>query len=126
MDWNKYPNFTKKEFDCKATGENEMQPEFMEKLQTLRALYGKPMRITSGFRSTRHPNEVNKLNPGAHTKGLACDIAVQGADALVLIKLALEVGFTGIGVNQKGTSRFIHLDTIKGDPAFPRPTIWSY
>ena len=36
------------------------------------------------------------------------------------------VGFTGIGVNQKGGARFLHLDTIESSPARPRPTIWSY
>lgn len=26
MDWSKYPNFSKSEFDCRDTGENAMQP----------------------------------------------------------------------------------------------------
>lgn len=34
-DWSKYPNFKQSEFDCKETGENDMQPEFMDKLQAL-------------------------------------------------------------------------------------------
>lgn len=126
MDWSKYPNFRKEEFDCRHTGENEMTPEFMEKLQKLRILYGKSMRITSGYRSVRHPIEAGKLNPGTHTYGIACDVAVEGADAHHFLKCAMEVGFTGIGVNQKGISRFIHLDIMKGNPAFPRPTVWSY
>jgi len=37
--------------------------------------------------------------------------------------LALELGFTGIGVQQKGTGRFPHLDTLE-EP--PRPNVWSY
>jgi hypothetical protein len=36
------------------------------------------------------------------------------------LRLALELGFTGIGVQQKGTGRFIHLD-LRAVPA-----IWSY
>lgn len=51
MDWSKYPNFSKREFDCKETGENEVQARFMDKLQALRTEYGKPMVITSGYRS---------------------------------------------------------------------------
>ena len=31
--WEEYPNFTYAEFNCKHTGENNMQHEFMEKLQ---------------------------------------------------------------------------------------------
>ena len=41
---------------------------------------------------------------------------------------ALEVGFTGIGVQQAGDSRFIHLHDIQPEDDFhvPRPWIWSY
>ncbi len=47
---------------------------------------------------------------------------VQGVDALRVIQLALSLGFTRIGVQQKGEGRFIHL----GDsPAFA-PGLWSY
>ena len=60
MNWSDYPNFSKREFDCKETGLNDMQPEFMRKLQELRDLYGKPMKITSGYRSKFHSAEVKK------------------------------------------------------------------
>lgn len=121
MDWSKYQNFSKREFDCRETGENRMSAEFMDKLQALRIRYGKPMRITSGYRSPRHSIEAAKANPGTHAQGIACDVGVQGADALLLVKLALDMGFTGIGVSQKSTgARFIHLDIA------PRMAIWSY
>jgi zinc D-Ala-D-Ala carboxypeptidase len=122
-DWTKYKNFTKKEFDCKFSGENFMQEEFMNKLQELRDMYGKPMKITSGYRSRNHPSERSKDGIGPHVQGLAADIAVQGADAHRLVGMAIALGFTGIGVNQKGNGRFIHLDLVKSSI---RPTIWSY
>lgn len=126
-DWSSYPNFTKREFDCKFTGENDMQPEFMERLQAVRTEYGKPMLISSAYRSPKHPNERDKDEPGAHTEGRAADIITHGPDALQIIELALKHGFTGIGVSQKGSTRFIHLDDIPpGHKHFPRPTIWSY
>lgn len=118
--WDLYPNFTKSEFDCKETGENEMEHSFMVRLQKLREAYGKPMRITSGYRSINHTIEARKSTPGTHTQGIACDIAVDRADAVHLLHLALELRFNGIGVQQKGNSRFIHLDTREN------PTIWSY
>lgn len=127
INWNDYPNFTKEEFDCKETGENNMQPEFMQHLQNLRELYGKPMRITSGFRSVNHSIEKRKKRAGAHTTGQAVDIAVDRTDAHRLLELAFDYGFTGIGIQQKGGGRFIHLDTIEPDTeGFIRPTIWSY
>lgn len=122
--WKEYPNFSKGEFDCQQTGENQMKHEFMLLLQELRTIYGKSMRISSGFRSPLHSIEIKKDYPGAHSTGLACDIAVSGEDAHKILKLAFELGFTGIGVNQKGDSRFIHLDIAK--EGFLRPNVWSY
>ena len=125
MDWSEYPNFSADEFRCRHTGRVEMSAEFMRRLQALRVAYGKPMRVTSGYRHRSHPVEAGKLQPGAHTLGRAADIAVHGADALRLIRLALDVQFTGIGVQQKGPARFIHLDDLPSE-SWPRPMIWSY
>ena len=123
MDWKFYPNFKAEEFNCSHCGDNKMTPEFMGKLQALRNAYGKPMRVTSGYRCPKHPIEAKKAAPGAHASGCACDIGVEGADAHRLLKLAMEAGFTGIGVQQKGTGRFLHLDTLTNGV---RPTVWSY
>jgi zinc D-Ala-D-Ala carboxypeptidase len=123
MDWGLYPNFSAKEFDCSHCGKNEMKPEFMAKLQAFRTQYGKSMRITSGYRCPEHPIEAKKSKPGAHASGLACDVGVDGQEAYHILKLAFQLGFKGIGVNQKGTGRFIHLDTLE---EAPRPNVWSY
>lgn len=123
IDWSLYPNFSKKEFDCTHCGANQMTPAFMAKLQALRTAYAKPMRITSGFRCAQHPIEAKKAKPGAHASGCACDVGAEGQDAHRLLKLAFELGFTGIGVQQKGGGRFIHLDTLE---EAPRPNVWSY
>jgi zinc D-Ala-D-Ala carboxypeptidase len=125
--WEHYPNFTKEEFDCKHTGKNEMEHEFMAKLQALRTAYGKPMRITSGFRDYAHPVEAKKPRKnGAHPTGKACDIAIDRKEAYELLKVAMQLGFTGIGCQQNGSGRFIHLDTIEDNSEQPRPSIWSY
>jgi uncharacterized protein YcbK (DUF882 family) len=122
INWNDYPNFTKEEFDCKETGENDMHPELLVRVQALRTRYGKPIRISSGYRSKRHSKEAKKPQPGMHTKGLACDIACHSDDAYELVEFAFELGFTGIGISQvEGKPRFIHLDLR--DTA---PRIYSY
>ncbi len=123
MDWTKYPNFSESELRCSETGECRMQANFMQKLQALREAYGKPMAITSGYRAPQHSVEASKSAPGTHTRGLAVDIAVSGQDCYDLMKLAMEHGFTGIGVAQRGSGRFLHIDTYKGGP---RPNVWSY
>ena len=126
MNWQNYPNFSAVEFRCKHTGSLRMDEGFMARLQALRTDYGKPMTISSGYRDKTHPIEAAKSEPGAHSTGHACDVVVSGGDALKLIALAVKHGFTGIGVKQKGSSRFIHLDDLPHDSRRPRPTVWSY
>ena len=120
-DWSQYKHFQRGEFACKCgCGRCEMQSEFMNRLQALRMIWGKPMLITSGYRCPDHPKEKNKAQPGTHNQGIAADIGISGADALSLLRLALDANFTGIGINQKGSGRFIHLDIRE------HPAIWSY
>lgn len=121
MNYGKY--FTEAEFKCRHCGEAKMDQTFIDKLSKLRESYGKPMRISSGYRCTQHPVERVKMSgnsTGMHTTGKAADIAVEGEEAVQLLSLALSLGFTGIGVQQKGTGRFIHLDLRD------KTTIWSY
>lgn len=122
MDWSKYPNFSKSEFDCKHTGLNEMRPEFMDVLQAIRTEYGKPMSITSGYRHPSHPVEAKKGHSnGEHTKGACADVACNnGADRYRLIVIALKHGVTRIGI----AKTFLHLG-IGGD-GLPNHVIWEY
>ena len=124
MNWDKYPNFKRTEFECSHCGAEGVQEKLIEKLQALRLEYGKPMRITSGYRCPQHPIEARKSTPGAHALGLAADVAVEGAEAYFLLGLAFKHGFNGIGVQQKGAGRFIHLDVRQGE--LPGPVVWSY
>ena len=99
-----------------------MDPKFMEMLDSLRLAYSKPLRVSSGYRDTSHPSEAKKTAPGWHARGRAADLLVSGGDAYHLLRLALSIGFTGIGVSQAGAidKRFLHLDNR------PEPAIWSY
>lgn len=121
-DWSRYKHFSRSEFSCKCgCGRCEMQSSFMNRLDSLRTVWGKPMIVTSGYRCPDHPVEKAKVSPGSHTLGIAADIGISGADAMGLLRLALEANFTGIGVQQKGAGRFLHLDTRETHPA-----LWSY
>lgn len=122
INWKEYPNFSKEEFDCKHTGENNMQPEFMAILQKIRSEYGKPMTITSGFRSLKHPIEAKKPHSnGEHTTGNCADVFCNtGSDRFKLISLALKHGITRIGV----AKNFLHLGI--GGKGLPCYVIWEY
>ena len=127
MDW-RWSNFTRAEMACKCgCGRADMVPEFMDKLQALRTLYGRPMVVTSAFRCIEHNIKVSSTGAtGPHTTGRAVDIGIRGADAHALLLQVARLKFSGIGVNQKGGARFIHIDDLPDAPGCPRPTIWSY
>jgi uncharacterized protein YcbK (DUF882 family) len=111
--------FTREEFDCQVSGTNNMEQEFLEKLDKLRASCGFPFVITSGYRHpTLHPIEKKKDVPGTHAQGIAADIKItNAADRLKLVTAAIGLGFTGIGV----ASDFVHVDT-RGST----PVMWTY
>ncbi len=120
--WDRYPNFGRDEFACQHCGDEKMDSAFMDALQELRTAFGKPMTITSGYRCPSHPIEARKAKPGSHASGCAADIAVSRGDAVLLLRLALNSRFTGFGVQQKGSGKFLHLDSLTTN----RPMIWSY
>jgi zinc D-Ala-D-Ala carboxypeptidase len=110
--------FTIGEFDCQHTGENEMDSDFIDKLDILRRNCGFSFVITSGYRSADHPIEAIKAKGGTHTQGIAADIRVRGGvQRAKLVSEAVKLGFTGIGV----ANSFIHVDTRSGVPV-----LWIY
>ncbi len=121
QDW---PHFSHAELSCRGSGECRMDNQFMLKLVNLRKRYGKPLVITSAYRSEAHNKAIGGAKGSAHTQGKAVDISIARGEAYKVLALAIECGFTGIGVSQKGANRFLHIDTID-DPDI-RPTIWSY
>ena len=128
INWQDYPNFSENELKCKYTGECNMHPLMMELLQSIRTEYARPMFISSGFRSVKHPVEQEKDKPGEHTFGMAVDILCHGDNAVKIMKLALNRDIKRIGVHQKGNAngRFIHLGIAdKFILAFP-VAIWTY
>jgi len=115
-----WDNFKLEEFACSHCGANEMDHSVIDDLQKLRTELGFPFVITSGYRCKDHPLEVQKDSIGRHTTGKAIDIGVDRGNALKLLRLALnEPKWVGIGVNQKGQGRFLHLDQVKEG-------FWSY
>ena len=138
-DWDNM-NFVPEEFECRHCANNPscpghskdvMDDGFLNVLQEVRNTYGRPMHVSSGYRCERDPVEAGKIarggKPGSHYSGKACDIAVTGASALYLVRVALNhTKVTGVGIQQKGphNTRFIHIDTLTTEGL--RPNIWSY
>ena len=121
MSW---PNFTREEFACRCgCGKNEIHDKTIDLVQSIRTAVGEPLSITSGYRCPNHPIEAKKATPGTHAQGLAADIGVSHGTARKVLEVALSLPQTqGIGVNQKGNGRFIHVDI---GPA-RNELIWTY
>ena len=129
MNNKRWKYFSEDELRCKGTGEVKMMEEFMNKLILLREKLNQPMVISSGYRTPEHNERIGGSKKSAHILGKAVDIVCSGEKAHAILTLALELGFTGIGVKQHGDhkSRFIHLDTVEsGIEGIPRPWVWSY
>jgi uncharacterized protein YcbK (DUF882 family) len=116
----RWPDFTPYELRQRQTGVVVIDPAFMDQLQELRDAYGKPMLVTSYYRSPEYNDVVSSTGrTGPHTTGRAVDIAVSGIHTAALTFHAYQLGFTGFGWQQKGAGRFLHLDTLE-------PRSWSY
>lgn len=104
-------------FVCSETGEEGISHEFVLSLDELREACGFPFNINSGYRSPRHSKEVVKNTPGEHTRGAADVKCLSSYKRFIIVKYALAMGFTGIGI----AKTFIHLDKRIGTPR-----IWLY
>ena len=105
-------NFRRSEFACKGLaccgGTAAIAPEFVEMLQRLRDLVGKPIVVNSGFRCLKHNRAVGSNDTSQHPLGLAADLAIPvGMTADQLAAVAESLGlFGGIGIYPT----WVHVD----------------
>jgi hypothetical protein len=119
--------FSAKELTCKCGCNTiEFDLTFLATLNAIREECGFPFALSSAYRCPKHPIEARKTKPGAHSSGKAVDIACSGERALEVIRVAQKHGISRIGIQQKGSGRFIHLDGCTEADGLPSPAIWSY
>ena len=123
-----WTNFSREEFACQCgCNTNSIKDELIDVLQEIRSDTCVAMIVTSGYRCPKHPIEMAKAEPGAHTDGTEADIRVRGENAFKVARAAFaHPGITAIGVKQEGTVRYLHLGIGKAAPGRPRPRLWSY
>jgi len=113
-------NFSSSELECECgCGKVNVSLSFVDALQRVRDVYGKPMVITSGMRCKAHNEAVGGVPGSSHVRGLAADIACTTSKQRSEILPLLWGEFKRIGID----AGFIHVDS---DDKKPSPVIWLY
>jgi len=113
-------NFDSDEFRCSCCGIEDMNVDFISKLQRARDIAGVPFIINSGYRCAKHNAEVGGTLGSSHLIGRAADISVYGAmKRFTILSALLEAGLTRIGIRQD----FIHVDI---DERKTEKAVWLY
>ena len=100
---------------------DKMDENLLRMLDHLRRSYGEPIIVTSGYRTKEENERIGGVENSSHLTGNAVDIKVKSSrDRYYLIKLALVVGFTRIGIGED----FLHLDNDEHKKS--RGVIWYY
>lgn len=104
-----WPDFSPREMASKREGALKLDTNAMDKLQALRTALGRPMLITSAYRSPAHNRAVGGAKNSYHMRGVAFDVRMENHDPHHFEAVARSVGFTGFGYYPK--SGFMHIDT---------------
>src|SRR5687768_14501347 len=110
-------HFSVKEFARNGQAVARIDPKLVAVLQQIRDTIGKPLNITSGYRSYLYNKRLyekrnQKPTKSKHIAGSAVDFNVAGMNGLELAKKVVDVlgrGAYGIGLGKN----FIHLDILR-------------
>jgi uncharacterized protein YcbK (DUF882 family) len=108
-------HFSSSEFADHRTGAVNVSVDLVAKLERLRTIVGKPIRIVSGYRSQATNQAVGGARNSQHLYGRAADIPL----GVATLAQAENAGFTGIGVHGHWV---VHVDVRPGARVvFPDP-----
>ena len=82
------PSFKVREFACKGSDVVLLDDELVVLLQCIREHFGKPVHITSGYRTAAHNAAVGGSKSSQHLLGRAADFYVEGVDVATVAAYA--------------------------------------
>jgi len=117
--------FSLSEFDSSdhpGSGTN-MDERFLAMLDNAREIYGRPMRINSGYRTIYKNQSINGKPNSTHLQGIAADVhCTTSRDRHDMVKAFLQAGFSRIGI----ADTFIHVDSGDIHSDKDPNVIWTY
>lgn len=78
-------------------------------LDPIRKVYGKPIKVTSGFRSTLLNAAVGGVSNSQHLQGLAADLQVSELKALKQAVIESGAPFDQLIEEHKGNTKWLHV-----------------
>ena len=118
----RYTYFSERDFAGAdpACSIEQMNPEFLSRLDRARAIAGVPFVVNSAYRSVEHEKSRGRNGTSTHTKGLAVDIRTRHShERYRILKGLLDEGFSRVGIGEG----FVHADM---DPEKPHQLVWDY
>lgn len=112
----RWPDFSPREIASKGEGEIGIDTDALDKLQALRDRIGRPLILTSAYRSAAHNKAVGGAPGSYHMKGRAFDVRMENQNPALFYETARSVGFTGFGHYVK--QGFMHIDTRETPTTF--------
>ena len=113
-------NFTDDEFRCPCCGREEIDRDFVGKLQEARDIAGTPFQINSGWRCQNRNRVVGGVANSSHLTGHAADIQANTSQKRFAVVNALaRAGFGRIGIAKS----YVHVDD---DVTKTQHVMWLY
>jgi len=98
-----------------------VEQSFLVRLQVVRDYVNHGLSVTSGGRCPNHLNEIHRVTPADHQKGLGVDVGASGLTRGNIVKAGIAAGFNAIGV----AKTFVHLGYREELPK-GHLTMWVY
>ena len=113
------PSFKVREFGCPGSDAVLLDDELVVLLQCIREHFGKPVHITSGYRTAEHNADVGGSKSSQHLLGRAADFYVEGVPVATVADYAEKLlpSRGGIGRYPKDVAHperktcWVHIDT---------------
>jgi uncharacterized protein YcbK (DUF882 family) len=106
-------HFSRSEFRSRDGAEHPIDCRLLGMLEQLRqAAGGRPITITSGYRSPEHNRRVGGASNSYHLRGMAADLKIKGMSPRDVYGLAesLWPDHAGLGLYQSAHGGWIHVD----------------